>query len=388
MRTIRSHKQGHAGHVQEIASSLSAAGGAARGSRAGLLAGASLFALALFVVPGAAFASCTGTNQNFSGPTLGPVFSNGGAINVLGGGRISGVPTGVNALSCSISALTNTGSIGGFAATNPVVPGGVAVSNSQTITTLTNGGTINGGHGGPDGAGGTGIDNVQFTGAAINTLTNNGTINGGAGGVFGPGGFGVFNGRLGVVSALDNNATIRGGAGGFGGGALTGPGFGGGGVVNVGTITTLTNNGFILGGAGGGASSMQASSGNYGLGNAGAITTLANAGTIRGGAGGHATQAFGFGGSGGDGVVNSETFTTLTSSGTIAGGQGGSAGSGGGRGGDGLRNSGLAMIGSVNIQAGGKFSGGGAETAGTQRVDPAGKAFLTKTRSALSPTTE
>ncbi len=136
---------------------------AARGRslRAALLAGASVIALAALGAPGAALA-CSGANQTISTVVSGPILSTGGSITVLKTGTVDGAPTGVNALSCSISTLTSNGSIfGGAGATDG--PGFAGVSNSQTITTLTNSGTISGGAGGSGyapGAGGAGVSNA------------------------------------------------------------------------------------------------------------------------------------------------------------------------------------------------------------------------------------
>jgi hypothetical protein len=83
-----------------------------------------------------------------------------------------------------------TGGKGGEAGAQTGVggPGGAGISNSGTITTLTNNGTISAGPGGfgfTPGAGGTGILN---TGAGmIGALVNNGTISGGAYAIYSPG---------------------------------------------------------------------------------------------------------------------------------------------------------------------------------------------------------
>jgi hypothetical protein len=157
-----------------------------RSSRAALLAGASLIALAALGTPEAANATCSGADQTISGLTLGPVFSTGGAITVLGGGTVAGRPTGVSAASCFLTALTNSGTISGGTGGASAV-GGAAVANAQTIQTLTNKGTIGGGVGGGPvgfgshaGAGGAGVSNSGNLG-----LTNSGMITGGAGGAGG-----------------------------------------------------------------------------------------------------------------------------------------------------------------------------------------------------------
>ena len=81
-------------------------------SRAGLLAGASLFVLAALGAP-AAEAACTGADQTISTIVAGPILSTGGSITVNGAGVINGGPDGVDAPTCSISTLSNSGIVGG-----------------------------------------------------------------------------------------------------------------------------------------------------------------------------------------------------------------------------------------------------------------------------------
>src|SRR5262245_20006992 len=125
-----------------------------------------------------------GVNQTISTSVSGPIFSTGGAITVTSSGTINGGPTGVNALSFSITTLSNSGSILGGAGTRTTGPGGAGVLNHQTITTLVNVGTIAGGNADfagttlPGGSGGAGVSNA----GTITTLTNKGTIEGGKGG--------------------------------------------------------------------------------------------------------------------------------------------------------------------------------------------------------------
>src|SRR5271165_928760 len=80
-------------------------------ARVTLLAGASLVVLAALGAPGPVRAACTGADQIFSVPTLGPVSSTGGAITVSSSGSIQGGPTGVDASTCSVTQLTNSGAI-------------------------------------------------------------------------------------------------------------------------------------------------------------------------------------------------------------------------------------------------------------------------------------
>ena len=80
--------------------------------RPALLASASLVALAALGLPSAAAAACVPSPQTISGPVAGPVVSNGGAIKVTGGGGIARGEEGVFAENCSITTLSNMGSIG------------------------------------------------------------------------------------------------------------------------------------------------------------------------------------------------------------------------------------------------------------------------------------
>ena len=81
-------------------------------SRASLLAGASLIALAALGAPDRAFAACSGKNQTISSPSFpGPIFGKGGNITVDAGASVAGGPTGVYAKNCGIGALTNSGAI-------------------------------------------------------------------------------------------------------------------------------------------------------------------------------------------------------------------------------------------------------------------------------------
>ena len=83
-------------------------------SRAALLAGASLVALAALAAPDRALAACSGKNQTISSPsTPGPIFGTGGNITVDFAGSVAGGPTGVYAKNCGIGTLTNRGGIGG-----------------------------------------------------------------------------------------------------------------------------------------------------------------------------------------------------------------------------------------------------------------------------------
>ena len=181
------------------------------------------------------------------------------------------------------------------------------MSNSGTITTLTNRGTINGV---------TGVSNA----GTIETLTNSDTISGY--GVSGRGGAGVSNGAEAKISNLTNGIL----------GTIMGGSSAGAGVSNSGMITTLANSGAISGGYG-----ERIVAGGAGVSNAGTITTLnnSNSGKITGG------LAFGERPTGGAGVSNAGTITTLNNSGAIGGGRASGSGTfSKGVGGAGVSNSG------------------------------------------------
>lgn len=166
MRAIHCGGRGRAGLDQSVArfqTPLTVA--CAGGTRAALLAGASIIALATFGAPSTASA-CSWLDQTISTSATGPILATNGSITVDGGVTVTGHPTGVSAASCGISTLTANGLIvGGLGAVSAA--GGLAISNGKTIGTLTNGGTINGGAGGASimfggngGAGGTAIFNT------------------------------------------------------------------------------------------------------------------------------------------------------------------------------------------------------------------------------------
>jgi hypothetical protein len=146
----------------------------------------------------------------------------------------------------------------------------VGVSNSHSITALSNGGVISGGQGGRGVTGGAGGAGVQNSGTIV-SLTNTGTISGGQGAmgsesVGGAGGTGISNEASGVITALTNSGLIKGGLGGAGGAAH---GVGGTGIISAGAIGTLTNTGII-------------DNGMYAIRSTGSIGLLANGGQIIG----------------------------------------------------------------------------------------------------------
>src|SRR5208282_2796032 len=98
--------------VQDV-SNISTFRGGMRFSRASLLAGASLAALATSAAPDRALAACSGRNQTISTHTKGPVLSNGGAITITTTGFVGGgtSQTGVLAKVCPVTTLTNSGII-------------------------------------------------------------------------------------------------------------------------------------------------------------------------------------------------------------------------------------------------------------------------------------
>jgi hypothetical protein len=306
--------------------------------------------------------------------TSGATISGGsGASDFVGGAGGAGVWN-----AGTITTLTNGGAINGGG-----VPfffgGGTGVWTSGTITTLTNKGTIRGGgafpsSGAPGVVGGAGVANS----GVITTLTNSGTISGGAGGTGilggGAGGAGVMN--SGVVRTLTNSGTISGGTGGVG---FAPAGVGGAGIANSGAITTLTNAGTILGGTGGRIVFLHAKgSGGAGVWNSGAITTLTNSGAISGGTGGPPSRFHGAGGVGGAGVANSGAIATLTNGGMIAGGTGGSSpfflDETGGAGGAGISNSGtLGTLTNSGLIEGGAGGAGVTPGAAGDAIYSAGK---------------
>ena len=95
-----------------------------RRSRAALLAGASLIALAALGPSGAAQAACTRPEQAITGSISGPVFSNGGAITISGTGEVIGGAEGVYAQNCGITTLSNSGLISAGTAGNRRADGG------------------------------------------------------------------------------------------------------------------------------------------------------------------------------------------------------------------------------------------------------------------------
>jgi PEP-CTERM motif len=314
-------------------------------------AGALLVALAAFGAPSVARAACAPSPQTISGPVSGPIVSNGGAITVTSTGSVAGKPDGVDAASCSVTTLTDGGKINGGAGAASTA-GGVGVSNGQRITSLINPGSITGGAGGRFGAGGAGVSST----GAIGTLSNGGTIGGGRGGSGrfgtccivppGTGGPGMLN--AGTVTTLINSGSISGGVGGIYDPPSVGQGLGGAALSNSGKIGALTNSGKISGGAGEGA----------GVSNLGTISTLTNRGAIAGGGGNN--------GVGGVGVSNSGKITTLTSSGSISGGS--SSGASHSLGGTGIANGGTitSLTNSGTMSGGGGWaSGAGVSNSGT-----------------------
>src|SRR5208282_146893 len=106
---MSARKSGGRGRKAQVVSDISTFTGGMRFSRAWLLTGASLAALAALAAPDRAHAACSGPNRTISTPRTGPVLSNGGAITVTSAGSISGGPSGdgVDALTCPITTLTN-----------------------------------------------------------------------------------------------------------------------------------------------------------------------------------------------------------------------------------------------------------------------------------------
>src|SRR5271155_3610521 len=155
------------GRVQGV-SNISTVPRGMRISRAALLAGASLVALATVEGPCPA-AACSGADQTISSPLFpGPIFGTGGDITIDAGASVAGGPTGVFAQDCGIAALSNSGSIGGTAAASGGRGGiGVLAASGQTVDLLTNatGARIGSGGSGPaDATAGTGGAGVSIFG--------------------------------------------------------------------------------------------------------------------------------------------------------------------------------------------------------------------------------
>jgi hypothetical protein len=251
--------------------------------------------------PGVTFFDRTGGKSVDNGSTITTLNNNG---QISGGvGFFDPGGAGVaNEMGATIGTLNNRAgaTIQGGAGSNlgnaltpsTAAPGGAGISNSGTITALSNSGKIRGGDGGSNapalfgiagGAGGVGVLND----GTITTLTVSvqGTIEGGAGGSGAPnggaGGAGLVNSN--TITNLINNGTISGGLGGAGyKGATRGAGGNGGdGILNTGTITMLTNTGSIFVGRGG----PGGRAGAAGMNDLGTVDALNNSGTI-GGTGG------------------------------------------------------------------------------------------------------
>ena len=115
-----------------------------------------------------------GSNQTISTTVTGPIFGNGGAIAVTNTGKIFGkdFTSGVEALSASITTLSNSGAInGGFDG-----GAGVFIAAGELIGTLSNAIGANVIGGGGTNTGGAGVSNA----GTITTLSNSGLISGGA----------------------------------------------------------------------------------------------------------------------------------------------------------------------------------------------------------------
>lgn len=216
----------------------------------------------------------------------------------------------------TVSALVNNGTVQNIGSAANIGLSTQGIANNNTLTTLTNNGTISAvagaGTGNDDesrGGYGRSIDN----GGSISMLMNSSTgIISGVGGAdsnFGGNGYGLYNESDGTVGMLENSGTIN------GSGASVG-GFGGG-VYNLGTITLTNNNGATIEGVGGGSENSNNSAGQgIGITNR-ATSTISNKGTVtgRGGIG------VGFGGGDGYGVDNAGITASLVNyaSSTISG---------------------------------------------------------------------
>ena len=178
----KSGRRARARQVEGL-SNISTFGGGARISRAALLAGASLVALAAPWPRRAGAGGVRGADRTISTSRTGPVFSTRRRCRQRTGGEHTGGPGGVYGRRRAIGALTIAGAISGAAgAAGRRGRRGRVERQFGTTSTLTNSGTISGGNGGgatgAGGAGGAGVSNA----GTITTLTNSGAISGGNGG--------------------------------------------------------------------------------------------------------------------------------------------------------------------------------------------------------------
>ena len=194
-------------------------------------------------------------SQVINSEITGPVFSNGGRIEITSTGIVESGPAGIDAEKYSITVLWNAGTI---SASAELQDGqfGVGVLNHENIGSIVNLGDIFG---------------VQYP---FNQPA---------------GGDALLN--LGWIGAIRNFGKISGGSGGA---SVTVTPDGGAGLVNQGDILVLANGagGLVLGGAGvSGYHGDFGGKGGVGVDNQGEILAFLNVGTIDGGAGGVAITA-------------------------------------------------------------------------------------------------
>lgn len=286
-----------------------------------LLSGASVLTLAAGVAMPAPVgaAACSGASSIVSVSCTGPLFisANSGMLSIVNGAVISGGTAGVSiAASATVGTVSNDGTVSG---------GHFGLDTAGGIGTLNNSGTISG----------TTTNGLNLSGGTIGVIRNSGAIVGHFNGVASAGGIGslinqgsISGGSAGIdisgsIGTLSNAGTI---SGGFKGVYLSGTlgtlandgSIGGGnyGVDSAGLIGVLNNRGTISGVATNGISNSG-----------GVIGTLSNSGAVIGGYNGIANTGSigtvdnsGLVSGGGNGFDNEASIGTLSNSGTLSGG--------------------------------------------------------------------
>jgi Hint domain len=225
--------------------------------------------------------------------------------------------------------LVNNGQITGAAGMNgnyqaSATAGGAALRIAAAVS-VTNTGSITGGHGGDsiDRHEGGGADGADLSGGAV--LVNSGHILGGyGGGAFTNGAGGDYTGGTGGSGAAASAGTTLINSGAItGGGSMGNAGIGGhGGLgVDIAAGALVSNTGAITGGYGGESQTLYGGNGGNGV-NLQAGASFSNAGQVSGGSGGVGiTQRGGAAGVG----VNIGAGAVLVNTGNIAGGMGGNS---------------------------------------------------------------
>jgi uncharacterized protein with beta-barrel porin domain len=253
--------------------------------------------------------------NNTSGTILGATgIMNSGSIGALansGSGLISSVENTGFIGAAGVQGVSNTATIGAInnAASGTIAGAATGIFDAGTLGTLTNNGSITGGHEAVllaytvslvENSGMLSGDGGLYNFGIVDLLLNTGTIAALHLGIFDAGKFdsfvndgvisgavGLANFRVATISAMTNGGTIS--------GTTTG-------LINSGTIGSLSNSGAITGGKYG------FDNGETHVNDPGSITALTNTGSISGGS---------------TGIYNGGTIGTITNSGTISGGAAG-----------------------------------------------------------------